>query len=69
MKEETIKRLEQENEVLRRGIDAVRALIDSSDGVTGLHLNGDVAPWCSLQDGGEYEAWLTEFNNAECYIN
>ena len=50
---------------LERGIESVRVLIDSSDGVAGLHLNGDVASWESLEEGGHFEEWLMGFNNAE----
>lgn len=37
------------------GLDA---LIADSEGVVGLHLNGDVAPWSELLPGGRFEAWL-----------
>lgn len=50
---------------LRTGISAVRSLMDESRGVDGLHLNGDVASWDSLERGGFYEAWLSAFNDAE----
>ena len=43
---------------LEEAVDAVRNLISNSEGVAGLHLNGDVAPWDELMEGGEYEAWL-----------
>ena len=43
---------------LEAAVDAVRNLINNSEGVAGLHLNGDVAPWDELMEGGEYEAWL-----------
>lgn len=43
---------------------AVQALIDDSYGVTGLHLNGDVAPWDSLLEGGYFEDWLRDFSIA-----
>lgn len=33
-------------------------LIDDSEGVVGLHLNGDVAPWEELMEGGRFEEWL-----------
>jgi len=50
---------------LTYGIAAVRALINESEGVAGLHLNGEVASWDSLQQGGQYEEWLEAFNHAE----
>jgi len=58
-------RLREENEKLRAGIAAVRALIDNSYGVDGLHLNGEAAPWASLEEHGNYEDWLIAFNEAE----
>lgn len=50
---------------LKSGIISVRELIDNSDGVCGLHLNGDIATWEELQEGGQFEAWLLDFNYAE----
>jgi hypothetical protein len=50
---------------LRAGIKAVRDLINESHGVTGLHLNGDVATWQELEEGGYSEEWLIDFNRAE----
>lgn len=46
------------------GILAVQQLIDNSQGVYGLHLNGEPAPWSDLQTGGRYEGWLVEFDDA-----
>ena len=56
------------NEILEKGIAAVRALIDNSWGVSGLHLNGEDAPWDSLEKGGAFEEWLIAFNAAEDVI-
>ena len=47
---------------MRPGIQAVENLIASSEGVTGLHLNGDIAPWDELLTGGTYEEWLIDFD-------
>lgn len=33
-------------------------LIANSEGVAGLHMNGEVAPWCDLTRGGQYHTWL-----------
>jgi len=33
-------------------------LVANSEGVSGLHLNGDMAPWSEIMDGGAYGAWL-----------
>lgn len=48
-------------ESLVKGMDD---LIVSSEGVTGLHRNGDVAPWDSLTAGGEFEDWLGVLDEA-----
>lgn len=49
---------------LRAGIIAVASLIDDSQGVAGLHHNGDVAEWEELLAGGRFEAWLGDFSAA-----
>jgi len=36
----------------------VADLAAHSEGVAGLHMNGDLAPWESLLDGGEFGTWL-----------
>jgi len=59
-------RLREENEKLRKGIKAVRDLIDESYGIEGLHQSGEVCPWHDLEQGGTFEEWLLEFNEAEC---
>ena len=46
------------------GLKAVEELIDNSEGVYGLHLNGDVSPWRELREGGEFEEWLNDFDAA-----
>jgi hypothetical protein len=53
-----------EIELLRAGLVAVKAVIDTSDGVVGLHKNGAIAPWDDLLSGGRYEEWLREFSEA-----
>lgn len=52
---------------LRAGIQDVAVLIDNSDGVAGLHLNGDIARWGDLRTGGRYEEWLFIFDEALDY--
>ena len=59
-----IRRLDAEVERLRAGVKAVQALIRESDGVAGLHLNGDIAPWSTLLAGGHYEEWLRDLSAA-----
>ena len=34
-------------------------LVANSEGVAGLHMNGDVACWESIMDGGAFGAWLS----------
>lgn len=65
---EAIKESEDKDKViaeLKQGLIAVRELINESRGVEGLHLNGEVATWDSLESGGQFEEWLTGFNIAE----
>lgn len=50
------------------GLLAVEALIAQSDGVIGLHRNGDSATWDELRAGGRLESWLSEFDEALRYI-
>jgi hypothetical protein len=49
---------------LREALQAVASLIDESDGVAGLHRNGDIAPWSELRTGGRFEEWLAPFDAA-----
>ena len=52
---------------LSSGLAAVESLINQSEGVTGLHLNGDIAECSDLLAGGRYEGWLVLFCDAlEC---
>ncbi|OQS42297.1 hypothetical protein [Chromobacterium haemolyticum] len=36
-------------------VDDIQGLMEESDGVSGLHRNGDIAPWSELEAGGRYE--------------
>ncbi len=36
-------------------IDDIDCLMSESEGVAGLHLNGDLAPWGELEPGGRFE--------------
>jgi len=58
-----LERLEACRRQLLCGITAVKNLIDNSDGVTGLHLNGDDAPWAELRSDGRYP-WLVPLDVA-----
>ena len=59
-----LRAIEADNARLRKGIEAVSALIDASHGVDGLHLNGDIGSWGELRTGGQYESWLRDFDIA-----
>ncbi len=39
-------------------LTSVDELIANSQGVYGLHLNGDLAPWSDLLAGGRFGEWL-----------
>lgn len=39
-------------------LEDLDALIAESQGVAGLHKNGDLAPWSELVAGGKYSGWL-----------
>ncbi len=73
---ERIARLESDLAAARKaleekddGLRAVEDLIDNSDGVIGLHLNGDTAPWDELRTGGRFQEWLQLFDAALERIN
>jgi len=54
--------------LLEQALDAleqVTGLIGESHGVTGLHLNGDVAPWEELLEGGQYERFTGLYSTIE----
>ena len=51
-------------EKTKKALVAVLDLINNSYGVAGLHFNGNVAPWDSLLEGGEFEEWLKDFSKA-----
>lgn len=36
-------------------LNDLSALMSGSEGVAGLHLNGDLAPWTELEPGGQFE--------------
>jgi hypothetical protein len=47
---------------MKEALLLVEDLINSSNGVYGLHLNGDPAPWDDLLTGGWFEGWLGGFD-------
>jgi hypothetical protein len=58
-------KLEEENAQLKKALASVITLMNHSEGVAGLHLNGNVATWDELLAGDE--AWLTDFRKAEAH--
>ena len=59
---------ESEIKALKAGLLAMEGLINESNGVIGLHLNGDVAIWSELREGGHLEDWLIDFDKALKFI-
>jgi hypothetical protein len=57
--------LKAELAVLLAAVEAVTTLIGESEGVAGLHLNGDLAPWDELLEGGQFEEWLAPLSAAQ----
>lgn len=53
-----IDRLTKQNSQMQSVINEFLELIDNSKGVSGLHLNGDIATWRDLIDNG----WLRELD-------
>ena len=54
-------------EALEGLLDDVYGLMRESEGVAGLHLNGDVADWASLDEGGRFER-LSNMSGARAAI-
>jgi hypothetical protein len=46
-------------------VEDLRGLISESDGVYGLHKNGENAPWHTLMMGGEFGAWLYSLSEVD----
>ncbi|SDI28805.1 hypothetical protein SAMN04487867_104109 [Vreelandella titanicae] len=55
-------KMERQRDALAAHVDnvhnSINDLIRESQGVAGLHKNGDVAEWESLLEGGHFEGWL-----------
>lgn len=60
IRDDQIKKLSDEIDRLRKGINAVYALIQESHGVAGLHLNGAIATWDELLLSSPPTAWLED---------
>lgn len=54
-------------EALEDMLDELESLMDESEGVTGLHQNGDVAPWSELLENGRFP-WIGSFDRAKKVI-
>lgn len=63
-KDARIAELETRCAKMQKGIQAVDTLISESQGVYGLHLNGDVSPWGELLPPGRFSEWLQDFADA-----
>lgn len=60
--------LEVAKEALENLVASLDALIADSEGVYGLHLNGDPAPWSELTEGGRFEDWLIALEPARAAL-
>lgn len=45
-------------EALEQLLKDVDDLMGSSEGVAGLHHNGELAPWSELAEGGQFSDWI-----------
>jgi hypothetical protein len=63
-----VRSLRSSNEALSTLVNDLDALIKESEGVAGLHLNGDLAPWHDLTAGGRYESWLRSLEDARATL-
>lgn len=63
-----MQKVEMENQdllaALKECVTAVNDLIAESEGVYGLHLNGDYSPWSEIEEGGRFETWLLPIADA-----
>lgn len=55
--------------ILSRAVHSMAILMDESQGVAGLHKNGDVATWGELLRGGRFESWLEDVSDAIDALN
>ena len=56
--------LQERLAAMEKGLKAVDALICESQGIYGLHLNGDVSPWGELLPPGRFSEWLDDYAEA-----
>jgi hypothetical protein len=52
-----------------RVLQDIDDLVGQSEGVAGLHLNGEMAEWDSLLSGGKFGAWLESIEDLRAAIN
>lgn len=64
----TILALIEVAEAAQKLVSAVDDLISESHGVYGLHQNGDIAPWDTLTEGGQFEDWLLALSGARAAL-
>lgn len=65
---DTILALIEIAEAAQELVSAVDDLISESHGVYGLHQNGDIAPWNTLTEGGQFEDWLLPLSVARAAL-
>jgi len=56
-------------DALEKLVGSIDELIGSSEGVFGLHLNGDSSPWNELTEGGQFEDWLIDLETARAALS
>ena len=61
---EKCNKLTSDAKVLAVAVGEIESLIAQSSGVSGWHLNGDVAPWGDLYGDGRYAEWLEHLSPA-----
>lgn len=54
-------------DALNEMLNDIEGLIGESAGVYGLHMNGDLAPWSELEEGGRFER-LSSMSKARAAI-
>lgn len=57
---ELLEALDKASAAIQRLHTDVEALMADSEGVYGLHGNGDPAPWDELREGGRFDDWIGE---------
>lgn len=56
-------------DVMQKAIEDFDALTGESEGVYGLHLNGNPAPWDELTAGGYLEEWTAGIEKVRAYLH